>query len=99
LWSYNHIILLTNKTIIEYQALICQLKGREKMRKTKEFVLLSALINRKTTCKFIRSCNLYTNASYTCTHTGGSYCGKYRKLSLPAENAVLQNRHLIEIPQ
>jgi len=49
------------------------------MKKSKA-LLFSSLINRKVKCKFTCSCSLYSNASYTCTHTGGSYCGKYRKL-------------------
>ncbi|MCL4429369.1 MAG: hypothetical protein M1167_01330 [Chloroflexi bacterium] len=69
------------------------------MKKSKE-MLFSSLIYRKARCKFTHSCSLYSNASYTCTHTGGSYCGKYRKLSRPAENAETQtNPYLIEIPQ
>jgi hypothetical protein len=69
------------------------------MKKSKELILYS-LINRKAKCKFTRSCSLYSNVSYTCTHTGGSYCGKYRKLSRPSENFGVQTSpYLIEIPQ
>jgi hypothetical protein len=32
-------------------------------------------------CKYKAACSLYSESSFTCTHTGGSYCGKYRKLS------------------
>jgi len=49
------------------------------MKKSKD-LLFSSLINRNTRCKFTGLCSLYSNASYTCTHTGGNYCGKYRKL-------------------
>jgi hypothetical protein len=38
-------------------------------------------LKRQVECKFKDACNLYTGASYTCTHFGGSYCGKYRKLN------------------
>jgi hypothetical protein len=69
----------------------------ENMKKSKEMSFTS-LINRKTMCKFTLSCSLYSSASYTCTHTGGNYCGKYRKLSRTEENARA-NRHLIAIPQ
>ena len=65
------------------------------MKKSRE-MLFASLINRKTICKFTRSCSLYSNASYTCTHTGGDYCGKFRKLSRPEEN-VRANRDLIAI--
>jgi hypothetical protein len=70
------------------------------MDKSKEKFLFS-LINRKTRCKFTPACRLYSTASYTCTHTGGSYCGKYRKLKEQNEEpfGVQTNRHLIEIPQ
>jgi len=32
-------------------------------------------------CEFSSLCDLYSNTSYTCTHLGGKYCGKYRVLS------------------
>ncbi len=69
------------------------------MTKSKE-MLFSSLINRKAKCKFTRSCSLYSNASYTCTHTGGNYCGKYRKLRLDAEENFgnQTNPYLVEIP-
>jgi len=66
------------------------------MKKSKD-LLFSSLINRNTRCKFTGLCSLYSNASYTCTHTGGNYCGKYRKLSSLKEN--IENRSLIEIAQ
>ena len=52
-------------------------------------------------CKYKLICNLFSNSSYTCTHTGGSYCGKYRKLGgKPAiENSTQPDGHLIELPQ
>jgi len=42
--------------------------------------ILSSLVLREKKCLFSRSCKLYSNASYTCTHVGGEYCGKYRAL-------------------
>ncbi len=71
--------------------------GEGKMIKSKER-LFGSLVNRKTICKFIGSCSLYSNASYTCTHTGGNYCGKYRKLSRPEGN-VRVNRYVMAISQ
>ena len=70
------------------------------MSKSKELLLVS-LINRKAKCKFTRSCGLFSNLSYTCTHTGGSYCGKYRKLSNSIEEsfATQTKKHLIEVSQ
>jgi hypothetical protein len=65
------------------------------MRKTTER-LLSSLIDGKGKCKFTPSCGLFSNASYTCTHTGGSYCGKYRKLSQPPEYQKAQPPFLIQ---
>jgi hypothetical protein len=45
-------------------------------------------------CKYKPICSLYTDSSFTCTHTGGSYCGKYRKFSgKPASDT---DDHLIE---
>jgi hypothetical protein len=81
-------------TILGYLSAI---QGEDKMIKPKE-MLFASLIDRKTICKFTGSCSLYSNASYTCTHTGGDYCGKYRKLSRPEEN-FRANRHLIVISQ
>jgi len=38
-------------------------------------------------CKFSRLCGCFSESSFTCTHEGGSYCGKYRALSgKPKEN-------------
>jgi hypothetical protein len=71
--------------------------GEEKMIKSKE-MLFASLINRKTICKFTCSCSLYSNASYTCTHTGGNYCGKFRKMGSSEEN-VSANRYLMAISQ
>jgi hypothetical protein len=68
--------------------------------KKSDTLSFSSLINRKVRCKFTRSCSLYSNASYTCTHTGGSYCGKYRKLGISEENFGNQTiPYLIENPQ
>jgi hypothetical protein len=33
------------------------------------------------TCQFKRVCKLYSLDSYTCSHEGGEYCGRYRELS------------------
>jgi len=70
------------------------------MNKSKE-MLFSSLIFRNAKCKYTKTCNLYSNASYTCTHTGGSYCGKYRKLSLSKATQRLQTTtpYLIETIQ
>ena len=43
--------------------------------------VLSSLVLREKKCLFNRACKLYSNSSYTCTHVGGEYCGKYRALS------------------
>jgi len=96
LHGHNHIILLTNKTITLPSPHLPSAEVRN-MKKTKA-LLFSSLINRKPKCKFTHSCSLYSNASYTCTHTGGSYCGKYRKLSRSGENFG-SNQYLIEVPQ
>lgn len=32
------------------------------------------------TCKHAKECKLYDKTSYTCSHEGGRYCGKYREL-------------------
>ena len=29
-------------------------------------------------CKYFKICELYEDSSYTCTHGGGDYCGKFR---------------------
>jgi|GEM_PF-1609470 len=65
------------------------------MRKSRE-LWFSSLINGKEKCKFTGSCRLFSTASYTCTHTGGSYCGKYRKLSRTPENKKVQTPFLIQ---
>jgi len=54
----------------------------------KKSTLLGALVNRKGKCKFTDTCSLYSTASFTCTHTGGSYCGRYRKLSRKPETKI-----------
>jgi len=41
---------------------------------------VSPFLIREKQCKFDHSCNYYSNSSYTCTHMGGEYCGKYRIL-------------------
>ena len=68
------------------------------MKKSKD-LLFSALINRNTMCKFTSLCNLYSSASYTCTHTGGNYCGKYRKLNDLKEKLGNQNQTIMEVAQ
>ena len=30
-------------------------------------------------CKYHDQCKHFREASYTCTHEGGSYCGKFRE--------------------
>jgi len=47
------------------------------------------VVDNQSKCKFIDSCDLYSSDSYTCTHTGGSYCGKFRKLSRGKEKVVV----------
>lgn len=29
-------------------------------------------------CKFYKKCELFRKDSFTCTHGGGDYCGRYR---------------------
>jgi hypothetical protein len=65
------------------------------MRKSREH-LFSSLISGKGKCKFTASCGLFSNASYTCTHTGGSYCGKYRRLSQPPKYERAQTPLLLQ---
>ena len=52
--------------------------------------IIASIIDRKTKCKFTYSCNLYSNASYTCTHVGGRYCGKYRTLAKKTKNGMTE---------
>jgi hypothetical protein len=66
------------------------------MVNTVKIHLFSEIVEPKTKCKFTSSCDLYSSASYTCTHTGGDYCGKYRKLSVG--NGKFDGK-IIEIPQ
>ncbi|MGD0644153.1 MAG: hypothetical protein ABSA75_04540 [Candidatus Bathyarchaeia archaeon] len=49
-------------------------------------------------CKFNHLCNLYSNSSYTCTHVGGGYCGKYRALTQTTKNKITMkvNRNLTQ---
>ncbi len=43
-------------------------------------------------CKFNRSCNFYSYSSYTCTHTGGEYCGKYRALLRTSQKDLVRKK-------
>lgn len=74
--------------------------AREKKMKTPKHNLLPFLSTRETKCKFIRSCNLYSNASYTCMHVGGEYCGKYRTLNnkLQGRTDTIINEDFAESP-
>jgi hypothetical protein len=43
------------------------------------------------TCKFADICGLSSSESYTCTHGGGRYCGKYRVLNaMKSKNEKLE---------
>ena len=46
-------------------------------------------------CKFSRVCKLYSNSSYTCTHVGGEYCGKYRALNQPKDKIASKTEDAI----
>jgi hypothetical protein len=50
------------------------------------------LLERKAGCEFTRICSLYSNASETCIHTGGQYCGKYRNLSRQLHQTIFGNK-------
>jgi hypothetical protein len=47
-------------------------------------------------CQFNRSCKIYSKSSYTCTHTGGTYCGKYRALSQNTIKEKGSNQNIID---
>ncbi len=51
--------------------------------------LFDEIANHKSKCKFTDSCDFYSSESYTCTHTGGSYCGKFRKLDRGKQKKVV----------
>jgi hypothetical protein len=53
---------------------------------------LLLVTDRKPKCKFKKSCALFSNASYTCTHTGGKYCGKYRDLTQEQDNSAIESQ-------
>ena len=57
--------------------------------------ILSSLVLREKKCLFNRSCKLYSNTSYTCTHVGGGYCGKYRALSQISKKERGGNKELM----
>jgi len=59
-------------------------------------VLMSSLHVKETKCEFTSLCNLYSNSSYTCTHVGGIYCGKYRKLQTTKNNIPREMMGFIE---
>jgi len=95
LHGHNHIVLLTKKDI-DYTKPSSVKKGRL-MKKSTTF---SSLITKKNKCKFTVICSLYSNASYTCTHTGGNYCGKYRKFDrLKHKLEPAEKNGALEIPQ
>jgi len=57
--------------------------------------ILSSLVLREKKCFFSRSCKLYSSSSYTCTHVGGKYCGKYRALSHVSEKERDMNQNYV----
>ncbi len=57
--------------------------------------ILSSLVLGEKKCLFNRSCKLYSNNSYTCTHVGGEYCGKYRALSQISKKASSGNQNFM----
>ncbi len=61
--------------------------------KAKSFL---STIKRNAKCKYASLCRLYTTSSYTCTHTGGSYCGTFRKLSQPKSADTKPIAYVIE---
>jgi hypothetical protein len=63
--------------------------------------ILDCLLVHNSKCKFSRSCNLFSNSSYTCMHAGGDYCGKYRTLrhSVKTKRNQIRNERLTEVPQ
>lgn len=69
------------------------------MKKT--YFILDEPKKKQDNCRYMAICYLYANNSFTCTHTGGNYCGKYRKLgSKPNLDGNIQpNGQLIELPQ
>jgi len=54
---------------------------------------------RETKCKFKDKCSLYSTNSYTCIHTGGNYCGRYRKLNQDNKLEHKKGKALMEIAQ
>jgi len=42
-------------------------------------------------CKSAKKCPLYAPSSYTCTHGGGDYCGKYYAERTGKYNKAIQN--------
>jgi hypothetical protein len=49
------------------------------MKATLEGILTFLSLD-KASCKDAHLCDCYSSSSYTCTHSGGNYCGKYRSL-------------------
>lgn len=43
-----------------------------------KLILKSELKKRRCYCKFYLECEFFYVESYTCTHKGSDYCGKYR---------------------
>jgi len=54
--------------------------------KTSKHNIFSSFGMPRMKCKLTRSCNLYSPSSYTRTHVGGTYCGKYRLLAAIEED-------------
>lgn len=52
---------------------------------------LSSILRREKQCKFNNLCSIFSHASYTCTHVGGEYCGKYRALQQTNNKGSISN--------
>ena len=63
---------------------------------THKLTILPYFRAHKKKCKFNRTCNLYTDLSYTCTHVGGTYCGRYRTLAKAANGFAIKNEDFVE---
>lgn len=50
---------------------------------------LGHLLERKSKCKFAKTCTIYSTNSYTCTHLGGGYCGWFRKFLAKEQKEAL----------
>lgn len=95
LHKYNHKAVLTLSQITISSA---HLPSRTIELKKSFFI--PTFHKRKTNCKFKPICGFYSDSSYTCTHTGGNYCGSYRKLSAkPSKSKSRNDGYLVEMPQ